>query len=146
PTLAIGLAVIGLFLRRTKFTALQRRSLWLAFSSFAVLIFLVVILSIAFDFGPCLYPSREHPFFTSARLLNGAAVPFFLLCCTALDRWLSRPWPRMILFAGIVVFIAISRSVLKWHPVSRSYKFPLFGNSGPSSGARLVTSERNRAL
>jgi hypothetical protein len=129
-TLAIGLAVIGLFLRRTKFTAFERRSLWLAFSSFAVLIFLVVILSIAFDFGPCLYPSREHPFFTSGRLLNGAAVPFFLLCCTALDCWIPRPWPRTIFFAGIVLFITVSQSVVNWPAFSSRYNFFHLGTSG----------------
>ena len=133
-TLAIGLAVIGLFLRRTKFAAFQRRSLWLAFSSFAVLIFLVVILSIAFDFGPCPYPSREHPFFTSGRLLNGAAVPFFLLCCTALDCWLPRPWPRIILFAGIVLFITISQSVLNWPAFSSRYNLFHLGTSDYSGG------------
>jgi hypothetical protein len=122
-TLAICLAVIGLFLRRTKFTTFQRRSLWLAFSSFAVLVFLVVILSIAFDFGPCVYPSREHPFFTSGRLLNGAAVPFFILCCTALDCWIPRARPRIILFAAMVLFIIISQSVANCPAFSSRYNF-----------------------
>jgi hypothetical protein len=84
-TLAIALAVISLFPRSTKLTNLQREALWLAFSSFAVLVLLVALLSMAFDFGLCVYPSREHPFFTSGRLLSGAAVPFFLLYSQAMD-------------------------------------------------------------
>src|SRR5256886_9920599 len=50
-------------------TRFQRQSLWLALSSFIVLLLLLVVLSIAFDFGHCVYPSREHPYFTSGRLL-----------------------------------------------------------------------------
>ena len=122
-TLALSLVVIGLFPRQAKFTTLQRRSLWLAFSSFAVLFFFVVILSIAFDFGPCVYPSREHPFFTSGRLLNGAAVPFFILCCTALECWIPRVRPRIFLFAGIVLFITISQSVANCPAFSSRYNF-----------------------
>src|SRR5436305_1641886 len=88
-TLAILLAVISLFLLRTKLNTFQRDSLWLAFSSFAVLVLFVVVLSVAFDFGLCVYPSREHPFFTSGRLLSAAAIPFFLLYCQALNWALS---------------------------------------------------------
>jgi hypothetical protein len=82
-----------------------------------------VILSIAFDFGPCVYPSREHPFFTSGRLLNGAAVPFFILCCTALECWIPRVRPRLFLFAGIVLFITISQSVANCPAFSSRYNF-----------------------
>jgi hypothetical protein len=133
-TLAIGLAIIGLFTRRMNLTAFQRQSLWLAFSSFAVLIFFVVILSIAFDFGPCVYPSREHPFFTTGRLLNGAAVPFFLLCCTAIDYWIPRMWPRIILFIGMVLFITVSQSVVNWPAFSSRSNFFHLGTRDYTGG------------
>jgi hypothetical protein len=125
-TLSIGLAVMSLFLRSTKLTDFQRDALWLAFSSVAVLVFVVALLSMAFDFGLCTYPSREHPYFTSGRLLSGAAVPFFLLYSQALDCVLSRiprEWPRIILFGGLVVFIAVSQGALNWPAFSSRYNF-----------------------
>jgi len=125
-TLAICLAVMSLFLRSIKLTDSQREALWLAFSSFAVLVFVVALLSMAFDFGLCVYPSREHPFFTSGRLLSGAAVPFFLLYSHALDCVLSRiprEWPKIILFGGLVLFILVSQGVLNWPAFSSPYNF-----------------------
>src|SRR5207302_10828695 len=101
-TLSFLVADISLFFLRTKLTASQRDSLWLAFSSFAVLVLFVVVLSVAFDFGVCVYPSREQPFFTSGRLLCAAAIPFFLLYCQALNwalSWSPRIWPRVALVA-----------------------------------------------
>ena len=124
--LAILLAVISLFLLRTKLTTFQRDSLWLAFSSFAVLVLFVVVLSVAFDFGRCVYPSREHPFFTSGRLLSAAAIPFFLLYCQALNwalSWSPRIWPRVALVAGIVLFMLVSQFVLNRPAFASRYNF-----------------------
>jgi hypothetical protein len=125
-TLAIGLAVISLFPRSSKLTGFQREALGLAFSSFAVLVLFVALLSVAFDFGRCVYPSREHPFFTSGRLLSAAAVPFLLLYCEALDCVLSRTsrqWPRIILVGGIVLLIVVSQSSVNWAAFSSRYNF-----------------------
>jgi hypothetical protein len=125
-TLAIVFMAIWLAWRRGKLTRFQLQSLWLALSSFAVLILLVAVLSMAFDFGLCVYPSREHPYFTSGRLLSAAAVPFFLLYSEALDCVLSRiprQWPRTILFAGIVLFIVVSQSVVNWPAFSSDYNW-----------------------
>jgi hypothetical protein len=72
------------------------------------------------------YPSREHPYFTSGRLLNGAAVPFFLLYCQALNyvfSWVTRLWPRIILFGGIVLFIIISQFVVNQPALASRYNF-----------------------
>jgi hypothetical protein len=125
-TLAIVLAVISLSPRLTKLTAFQRETLWLAFSSFAVLVLFVAMLSIAFDFGLCVYPSREHPYFTSGRLLSAAAVPFFLLYCQGLNcvfSWTPRLWPRIILFGGIVLFIIVSQFVVNGPAFASRYNF-----------------------
>jgi hypothetical protein len=125
-TLAIGLAVISLFPRLTKLTVIEREGLWLALSSLAVLVLFVALLSMEFDFGLCPYPSREHPYFTSGRLLSAAAVPFFLVYSQALD-WLfssiPRMWPRMILLGGIVLFIVGSESNINWPAFSSDYNW-----------------------
>jgi len=59
-TLAIGLAVISLFPRSTKLTDFQRQVLWLAFTSFAALVLLVALLSMAFDFGRDTFAFRNE--------------------------------------------------------------------------------------
>lgn len=125
-TLAIGVAVFSLFPRLTKLTEFQRESLWLAFSTFAVLVVFVALLSIAFDFGLCPYPSREHPYFISGRLLSAAAVPFFLVYSYALDRalsWIPRAGTRMILCGALALFIVVSQCAVDWSAFSSRYNF-----------------------
>jgi Predicted membrane protein (DUF2142) len=125
-TLVILVAAGNLISRRTKLTPFQRQSLWLALSSFAVLVLFLAVLSIAFDFGLCVYPSRGHPYFTSGRLLSAAAVPFYLLYSYALGRALARipvQWLRIIVLGGIVLFIAVSQSVLNCPAFSSRYNF-----------------------
>jgi len=125
-TLAIGMAIISLFPRLAKLTNFQRQSLWLAFLSFTALVVFVVVLSVAFDFGLCVYPSREHPYFFSGRLLAAAAVPFFLFYSQALACVFSRippMWLRIVLFAGIVLFIVVSQSIVDWPAFSSRYNF-----------------------
>jgi len=82
----------------------------------------VALLSMAFDFGLCVYPSREHPYFTSGRLLSAAAVPFFLLYARVLDRVFSGI-ARIILFGGIVLFVVVSQSILNWPAFSSDYNW-----------------------
>ena len=131
-TFAIGLATLSLFPSVAKLTYLQRQSLWLALLSFAALVAFVALLSIAFDFGGCVYPSREHPYFTSGRLLGAAAIPFFLLYARALD-WtmcrMTRNWPRLFVLGGIVFVLIISQALLNWPAFSSHYNFFHMGGS-----------------
>jgi hypothetical protein len=125
-TLAIGLTATSLLSRHGNLNRHQREDLWLALLSFAVLVLFIALLSIGFDFGPCVYPSNEHPYFTSGRLLSAAAVPFFLFYSQALDCLFSRiprMWMRIILFAGIVLFIMVSQAVVNWQAFSSRYGF-----------------------
>lgn len=103
-TLALAVALVTLVLRRR--TEPNRTVLWFAVFSFASLVGFLVLLSIRFDFGECPYPSREHPYFTSGRLLNAAAVPFFLLFAYAIDQianWLKQTWVRWALLVAIAL-------------------------------------------
>jgi hypothetical protein len=86
------------------------------------LVIFLAVLSIAFDFGSCVYPSRGHPYFTSGRLLSAAAVPFFLLYSYTLDRAFPGV-PRIVLFSGIVLFILISEFSLSWPAFSSRHNF-----------------------
>ena len=106
----IGLAIALISLLKSRQSGSNRNSLWFALLSFASLIGFLVLLSIRFDFGHCVYPSRAHPYFTSGRLLNGAAVPFFVLFAYAIEwvaSWTRREWMRWVLL-GVVVVLTLS--------------------------------------
>jgi hypothetical protein len=75
----------------------------------------LALLSIAFDFGGCFYPSQEHPFFTSGRLISGMLVPFLVLYldgAACLLRPLSRLSGTMILVAMICLMMLVSEIML----------------------------------
>jgi hypothetical protein len=139
--LAIAVAVISLFPRLSPLTAFQRESFWLAAASFAALVLFMAVLSIAFDFGLCPYPSREHPYFTSGRLLSGAAVPFFLLCAWALDWTTSRltsNWLRLFVLGGIVIALTIPQTLLNCRAFSSHYNFfHMYGSTTTVEPSRL---------
>jgi Predicted membrane protein (DUF2142) len=104
----------------------NRSVLWLALLSFASLASFLVLLSIRFDFGQCPYPSQAHPYFTSGRLLNAAAVPFFLLFAYAIElvtNWTHRQWPRWILL-GVIALVVLAWQLSINAPVlSSRYNF-----------------------
>ena len=105
-TIVLGIAVVSLVIRRRA----ERSStcLWLALLCFAALAGFLVLLSIRYDFGQCPYPSRAHPFFTSGRLLNAAAAPFFLLFAYAIEQVTAltrRDWPRWLALTALVIAI-----------------------------------------
>jgi hypothetical protein len=100
--------------------------LWLALLSFLSIVAFLVVLSISFDFGKCPYPSREHPYFTSGRLLNAAAVPFFLLFAYVIDRvgtWVKREWLRWTLLGAILLSLCVSQLQTNAPAFSSRYNF-----------------------
>jgi 4-amino-4-deoxy-L-arabinose transferase-like glycosyltransferase len=74
----------------------------------------IVVLSIAFlavmsmryDFGQCVYPSREKPYFISGRLISGAILPFLLLYIDGLHRILSKLRLANCLLIAVSIIIA----------------------------------------
>jgi hypothetical protein len=108
-------AVLGL---RKSFalSAFQRQAIAVAILIVAAGVAFLGLLSIQFDFGSCVNPSRSHPYFTSGRLLSGAIIPFALsyvygiscLCRLVTSRfrqtrWIDTALPLIVL-AAIVVF------------------------------------------
>ena len=55
----------------------------------AVSFFFLFSLSVMFDFGRCLAPSREFPYLASGRLIWGTVAPFLFLYAAGLDEALS---------------------------------------------------------
>ena len=74
----------------------------------------LALLSIQFDFGESIGPTRIHPYFTSGRLLSGAMIPFALMYVYGIA-FLLRQAKRAVLplsiIVGIVVVIAVSEIV-----------------------------------
>lgn len=123
-TIALAIAIIFLLNRRRG--GPRRVGLGFAVLSFAALVAFLLLLSIRFDFGDCPYPSREHPYFTSGRLLNAAAVPFFLVLAFAIDRigaWTKRAvvgWSLLIVIALLALTWQVS---LNFPALSSRYNF-----------------------
>jgi Predicted membrane protein (DUF2142) len=123
-TIAIAVALVGLVIRRR--TESRNIVLWFAFLSFASLVGFLILLSIRFDFGECPYPSRTHPYFTSGRLLNAGAVPFFLLFAYAIERiaaWTKREWTRWALLGLIAILVSAWQISINAPVFSSRYNF-----------------------
>jgi membrane protein YdbS with pleckstrin-like domain len=100
--------------------------LWLALLSFMSIVGFLVLLSVRFDFGSCPYPSRDHPYLTSGRLLNATAVPFFLLCALVMDRvgrWTKREWARWSLLGTTALVLLVSQLQVNAPAFSSRYNF-----------------------
>jgi hypothetical protein len=123
-------AILGL---RKSFalSGFQRQAIAVAILIFAAGVAFLGLLSIQFDFGSCVNPSRSHPYFTSGRLLSGAIIPFALsyvygiscLCRLATSRFRQTRWidvaSLLIVLGAIVVFSQASEIVIT-HPVFAS--------------------------
>jgi hypothetical protein len=103
-------AGVSLLRRRTKDVgAAPRRALWIAAASFIAAIAFLGFLSLQFDFGSCINPSRERPYFFQGRLMSGAMIPFALLYVYGLHR-LLRALPALVLPALVAIATAITIS------------------------------------
>jgi hypothetical protein len=103
-------AVVSLLGGLTKDTgAAPRRALWIAAASFIAAIAFLGFLSLQFDFGSCINPSRERPYFFQGRLMTGAMIPFALLYVYGLHR-LLRALPALVLPALVASATAITIS------------------------------------
>jgi hypothetical protein len=126
----IAAAVLGL---RKPFalSAFQRQAIAVAILTVAAGVAFLGLLSIQFDFGSCVNPSRSHPYFTSGRLLSGAIIPFALgyvygiscLCRLATSRFRQTRWidtaAPLVVLGAIVVFSQASEIFIT-HPVFAS--------------------------
>jgi len=116
-TLFIGVAVAALLPRFTAAFQLRRQALWFGFGSFIAVMAFLGFLSVIYDFHDCVYPSRDHPYFTSGRLMLGSLIPFLLLFVYGLERalsWMKHDWPRWLALAGFILFMLISEIVVDW--------------------------------
>jgi hypothetical protein len=102
----------------------RRQALWLGFSSFAASVAFLGLLSTVYDFGKCVYPSAEFPYFASGRLVTGALIPFLLLYVRGLDWALgSGKSGRLTLgvLAAFALLITISEAVISLPALASQY-------------------------
>jgi branched-subunit amino acid transport protein len=105
----VAAAILGLR-RQAGLSAFQRRALFLAALTFVAALAFLALLSVRFDFGECIYPSRAHPYFTSGRLMSGALIPFALLYVYGIGYLLRRVGgvAPIVVVAGIMAFATVS--------------------------------------
>jgi hypothetical protein len=126
----IAAAILGL---RKQFglSAFQRQAIAVAILTVAAGIAFLGLLSIQFDFGICVNPSRSHPYFTSGRLLSGALIPFALsyvygiscLCRLATSRFRQTRWidtALVLMVLGVIVMFSQTSEILITHSVFAS--------------------------
>jgi Predicted membrane protein (DUF2142) len=114
---AIGFALVNLCRRSAGSAGLERQVLWFCFLSAAASALFLAYLSIIYDFHDCFYPSREHPYFTSGRLMLGAVIPFLTICLYGIDCALQRvkvPWVRPSVQGCMIVFMLAGELAVDW--------------------------------
>jgi hypothetical protein len=123
-------AILGL---RKSFalSGFQRQAIAVAILIFAAGVAFLGLLSIQFDFGSCVNPSRSHPYFTSGRLLSGAMIPFALtyvygiscLCRLVTSRFRQTRWidtTASFIVLGAIVMFSQASEIFVTHPVFAS--------------------------
>jgi hypothetical protein len=123
--LLVGLALLNLLPQSKTVTALQRQALWFGFGCFAAAIAFLGFLSIIYDFQDCFYPSREHPYFTSGRLMLGALIPFLLLFIFGLDQLLKKfsDPAKFSVLAAIILFMLGTEITIAWPIFANPYNW-----------------------
>jgi hypothetical protein len=121
----VGIAVLNILPHSQNSTAAQRQALWFGFACFAAAVAFLGFLSLIYDFQDCFYPSREHPYFTSGRLMLGALIPFLLLFVYGLDRALKTfgNAAKFSVLAGFILFMLVTEIAVDWPVFPNSYNW-----------------------
>jgi len=120
-----GAALPAVLRRRAVVPESQRQALRLGFWSFAAAVAFPGFLSVIYDFHDCVNPSREHPYFTSGRLVLGALVPFMLLFVYGIDRVLKKSGgpAKFLALAAIILFMLLAEITIDWPVFSSQYNW-----------------------
>ena len=124
--LFLGLAGAKLFRNSTDTTPSQREALWLGVWGVLAAVGFLALMSLAFDFGTCRYPSRQLPYFTSGRLITGALIPFVLLYLYGLEVALRRfrvEWLCPLALIGIGLLVTVSEIHINFVAFASEYNW-----------------------
>jgi hypothetical protein len=109
----LGAALLGLR-KKGGLSMFQRQAISIAALGFIASVGFLALLSIQFDFGNCINPSRAHPYLASGRLLSGALIPFALFYVYGIA-WLFRrinPILPLLVLGDILAFTVVSEIVV----------------------------------
>ena len=122
---AFAFALAAWLRRPSPFAAPQRAAVGLAFSCLAAALAFFALLSVEYDFQDCFYPSREHPFFVSGRLMLGLLVPFLILFACGLDRLLKnfQGATRFFVLGALLAFMLASEITIDWSIFPNAYNW-----------------------
>jgi hypothetical protein len=98
-------AVVALVLRERSARSEERVVHGLGLAMFLLSLLFLAGLSVAFDFGGCFSPSREHPFLTSGRLALAALLPFVALYLSGLQVLLPGQRRAALRWALLIVMV-----------------------------------------
>lgn len=104
----------------------QRQALWFSFSCLAAGAAFLAYLSIIYDFGICMDPSREHPYFAEGRLILGAMIPALLLYLYGLNYVLKdirKGWQKGLVLTVMILFMLVSEMATDWTVFSSQYNW-----------------------
>jgi hypothetical protein len=121
---SVALLTIALWKRKDETS--DRKTLWLCFLSVISAIAFLGFLSIQFDYGRCVNPSRAHPYFISGRLMTGVLIPFSILYVYGLAKLLRpirRPWLVTVLIAILMLIITLSEVSLNTPAFKSQYNW-----------------------
>ena len=82
----------------------------------------LMLISLPFDFGRCFYPSREHPYFVSGRLIIGALLPFLIMFLGGLQvlcGWISKRLNPLYVALPLAALVFVTETVL-FYPIMSS--------------------------
>jgi hypothetical protein len=121
----LALTLVALLRRPSQFSAPQRTALCFGFACLASAFAFFALLSVKYDFQNCFYPSREHPFFVSGRLMLGMLIPFLLLFANGLDCALKKfnSGARFVALAALLIFMLVSEITIDWRIFPNEYNW-----------------------
>ena len=121
-----GVFLFALILNKIGSCMLRRVALAAALFVLVFSVMFLAFMSMRYDFGTCIYPSSDEPYFTSGRLIAGVILPFLFLYVEGLHRILSklRCASSLLFVVGIIVaVITISEIVLSWSVFACPYNW-----------------------
>jgi hypothetical protein len=98
-------SIMSVLFKKKSSCSSDRYDYLILFLSIAGSVCMLGVLSLMYDFGACWYPSQEHPYFTSGRLILGTLVPFLIFYVDGLQTVLSLLTKRLSAVWVILVFV-----------------------------------------
>jgi hypothetical protein len=97
---------------------------------------MLAVMSIRYDYGDCIYPSRAFPFFASGRLISGILLPFLALYLGGMDfllRKLGLALTRWAILLALVATMTVSEIALSIAAFQSQYNWFHLLSSGISN-------------